>query len=71
MVLLSFWNYFHDKKNLFSWTQYEIRGAVEGGKETKVSDERHKLVQEMAMFLKKDLSLSFRYCIRIKLQNDR
>lgn len=29
----------------------------------KVSDERDKVVQEMAMFLKKDLSLSFRYCI--------
>ena len=50
MVLLSFWNYFYDKKKLFSRTQYEIREAVEGGKETKVSDERHKLVQEMAMF---------------------
>ena len=32
-------------------------------KEAKMSDERDKVVQEMAMFLKKDLSLSFRYCI--------
>ena len=52
MVLLSFWNYFYDKKKLFSRTQYEIREAVEGGKEAKVSDERHKLIQEMALFLK-------------------
>jgi conserved domain protein len=50
MVLLSFWNYFYDKKKLFSRTQYEIREAVEGGKEAKVSDERDKVVQEMAMF---------------------
>lgn len=64
MVLLSFWSYFYDKKKLFSRTQYEIREAVEGGKEAKVSDERHKLVQEMAMFKKKELSLSFRYRIK-------
>lgn len=50
MVLLSFWNYFHDKKKLFSRTQYEIREAVEGDKEAKVSAERDKLVQEVAMF---------------------
>ena len=30
----------------------------------KVSNERDKLVQEMAMFKKKDLSLSFRYRIK-------
>ena len=30
----------------------------------KVSGERDKVVQEMAMFLKKDLSLSFRYRIK-------
>ena len=30
----------------------------------KVSAERDKVVQEMAMFLKKDLSLSFRYRIK-------
>ena len=53
MVLASFWNYFYDKKKLFSRTQYAKREAVEGGKEAKVSDERHKLVQEMAMFKKK------------------
>lgn len=65
MVLLSFWNYFYDKKKLFSRTQYEIREAVDGVKVAKVPDERHKLVQEMAMFFKKkDLSLSFRYCIK-------
>ncbi len=63
MVLLSFWNYFYDKKKLFSRTQYAKREAVDGGKEAKVSDERDKVVQEMAMFKKKDLSLSFRYCI--------
>lgn len=63
MVLLSFWNYFHDKKKLFSRIQYEIREAVEGDKEAKVSDERDKVVQEMALFKKKDLSLSSRYCI--------
>ena len=50
MVLLSFWNYFHDKKKLFSRTQYEIREAVEDDKEVKVSDGRDKVVQEMAMF---------------------
>ena len=50
MVLLSFWNYFYDKKKLFSRTQYEIREAVDGVKVAKVPDERHKLVQEMAMF---------------------
>ncbi len=50
MVLPSFWNYFHDKKKLFSQTQYKIREAVEGDKEAKVSDERDKLVQEMALF---------------------
>lgn len=50
VVLPSFWNYFHDKKNLFSRTQYEMREAVEGDKEAKVSDERDKVVQEMAMF---------------------
>ena len=59
VVLPSFWNYFHDKKKLFSRTQYEMREAVEGDKEAKVSDERDKVVQEMALFLKKDLSLSF------------
>lgn len=32
-------------------------------KEAKVSDERDKVVQEMALFLKKDLSLSFIYRI--------
>ena len=64
MILLSFWNYFYDKKKLFSRTQYAKREAVEGDKEAKVSDERDKLVQEMAMFLKKDLSLSFRYRIK-------
>ena len=53
MVLLSFWNYFYDKKKLFSRTQYEIREAVEGGKEAKVSDGRDKVVQEMALFKKK------------------
>ena len=63
MVLLSFWNYFYDKKKLFSRTQYAKREAVDGDKEAKVSDERDKLVQEMAMFKKKDLSLSFRYRI--------
>ena len=50
MVLSSFWNCFHDKKKLFSRTQYAKREAVDGDKEAKVSDERHKLVQEMAMF---------------------
>ena len=50
MVLLSFWNYFYDKKKLFSQTQYEIREAVDGDKEAKVSGERDKVVQEMAMF---------------------
>ena len=50
MVLASFWNYFYDKKKLFSRTQYAKREAVDGGKETKVSDERDKVVQEMAMF---------------------
>lgn len=50
MVLLSFWNYFYDKKKLFSRTQYEIREAVDGDKEVKVSDEGDKVVQEMAMF---------------------
>ena len=45
-----FWNYFYDKKKLFSRTQYAKREAVDGDKEAKVSDERHKLVQEMAMF---------------------
>ena len=50
MVLLSFWNYFHDKKKLFSQTQYKIREAVEGDKVTKVSDERDKVIQEMAVF---------------------
>ena len=50
MVLLSFWNYFYDKKKLFSRTQYEIREAVEGDKVTKVSDERDKVIQEMAVF---------------------
>lgn len=64
MVLASFWNYFYDKKKLFSRTQYAKREAVEGDKEAKVSDERHKLVQEMSMFKKKDLSLSFRYRIK-------
>ena len=59
MVLLSFWNYFYDKKKLFSRTQYEIREAVEDDKEAKVSDERYMVVQEMAVFKKKDLSLSF------------
>lgn len=58
MVLLSFWNYFYDKKKLFSRTQYEIREAVEGRKEAKVSDGKDKFVQEMALFLKKELSLS-------------
>ena len=53
MVLLSFWNYFYDKKKLFSRTQYAKREAVDGDKEAKVSDERHKLVQEMSMFFKK------------------
>ena len=50
MVLLSFWNYFYDKKKLFSRTQYAKREAVDGDKEAKVSDERDKVVQEMAMF---------------------
>ena len=50
VVLPSFWNYFHDKKKLFSRTQYEMREAVEGDKEAKVSDERDKVVQEIAMF---------------------
>lgn len=50
VVLPSFWNYFHDKKKLFSRTQYEMREAVEGDKEAKVSDERDKVIQEMAMF---------------------
>lgn len=50
MVLASFWNCFHDKKKLFSRAQYAKREAVEGGKEAKVSDERDKVVQEMAMF---------------------
>lgn len=50
MVLLSFWNYFYDKKKLFSRIQYAIREAVEGGKEAKVSDERYMVVQEMAVF---------------------
>ena len=50
VVLPSFWNYFHDKKKLFSQTQYKIREAVEGDKEAKVSGERDKVVQEMAMF---------------------
>ena len=63
MVLPSFWNYFHDKKKLFSRTQYEIREAVDGDKEAKVSDGSDKFVQGMALFLKKDLPLSFRYCI--------
>ena len=40
-----------------------MREAVEGDKEAKVSDERDKVVQEMALFKKKDLSLSFRYRI--------
>ena len=53
MVLSSFWNCFHDKKKLFSRTQYAKREAVDGDKEAKVSDERHKLIQEMAMFKKK------------------
>ena len=53
MVLLSFWNYFYDKKKLFSRTQYEIREAVEDDKEAKVSDERYTVVQEMAVFKKK------------------
>ena len=44
MVLPSFWNYFYDKKKLFSQTQYEIREAVEGDKEAKVSDGRDKVV---------------------------
>ena len=44
VVLPSFWNYFHDKKKLFSQTQYEIREAVEGDKEAKVSDGRDKVV---------------------------
>ena len=64
MVLLSFWNYFYDKKKLFSRAQYAKREAVEGDKVAKVSDEGDKVVQEMAMFLKKDLSLSFRYRIK-------
>ena len=64
MVLLSFWNYFYDKNKLFSRTQYAKREAVDDDKEAKVSDERHKLVQEMSMFKKKDLSLSFRYRIK-------
>jgi len=50
MVFPSFWKYFHDKKKLFLRTQYEIREAVEGDKEAKVSDERDKVVQEMAVF---------------------
>ena len=50
MVLPSFWNYFYDKKKLFSRTQYAKREAVDGDKEAKVSDERDKVVQEMAMF---------------------
>ena len=58
MVLLSFWNYFYDKKKLFSRTQYAKRETVEGDKEEKVSDGRDKFVREMALFLKKELSLS-------------
>ena len=58
MVLLSFWNYFYDKKKLFSQTQYAKRETVEGDKEAKVPDGRDKFVQEMALFLKKELSLS-------------
>ena len=50
MVLLSFWNYFYDKKKLFSRAQYAKREAVDGYKEAIVSDERDKVVQEMAMF---------------------
>ena len=50
VVLPSFWNYFHDKKKLFSRAQYAKREAVDGEKEAKVSDERDKVVQEMAMF---------------------
>ena len=42
-----------------AWEKFGIRKE----ERTKVSDERDKLVQEMAMFLKKKLSLSFRYCI--------
>ena len=64
VVLPSFWNYFHDKKKVVSRTQYEMREAVEGDKEAKVSDERDKVVQEMALFLKKDLSLPSRYYIK-------
>ena len=72
MVLPSFWNYFHDKKKLFSQTQYEIREAVEGDKEAKVSDERHKLIQEMALFLKKKNYLCpAQISYKIELQNDR
>lgn len=41
-----------------------MREAVEGDKEAKVSDERDKVVQEMALFLKKDLSLPSRYYIK-------
>ena len=67
MVLLSFWNYFYDKKKLFSRTQYEIREAVEGDKEAKVSDERDKLVQEMAMFKKKRLIFVLQILYRIEL----
>ena len=50
MVLPSFWNYFYDKKKLFSRTQYAKREAVDGDKEAKVSDGRDKFVQEMALF---------------------
>ena len=70
MVLLSFWNYFYDKKKLFSRTQYEIREAVDSDKEAKVSDERDKVVQEMAMFFKKRLIFVLQISYKIELQND-
>ncbi len=70
MVLASFWNYFYDKKKLFSRTQYAKREAVDGDKEAKVSDERHKLVQEMSMFLKKRLIFVLQISYKIELQND-
>ena len=47
-------------------TLYMVWEKIEKRKEERanVSDERDKVVQEMAMVLKKDLSLSSRYCIK-------
>ena len=53
VVLPSFWNYFYDKKKLFSRTQYAKREAVDGGKGRKCLMKDISLYKKWLCFKKK------------------